>query len=244
MVLFLKATAVVTFGALIQGAVGFGVALVSVPFLVALEPRFVPGPMIVAGTFLTVLMAVREHEFIDLRGLKWAVVGRLPGIAAALVVLAAVSGDQIRPLTGALVVLGVVMTASGLRLDPNAPNLFLAGLLSGFMGTTSSIGGPPLALIYQHRPGPELRGTLSSYFIVAGVMSLAALVAARQFGSTDVWLSGLLLPGTALGFHLSRFVVSRLDRHAALMRAAVLILAGLAGVVNLLHGVLPGALKP
>ncbi len=234
MTLFLEATAIVTFGALIQGAVGFGVALVSVPFLVALEPRFVPGPMIVAGTFLTVLMAVKERRHIDVLGLKWAVVGRLPGIVAALLVLTIVSGELLQPVTGALVVVGVFMTAAGAKLEPTGVNLFLAGLLSGFMGTTSSIGGPPLALIYQKRPGPELRGTLSGYFIVAGVMSLVALIAAGHFGWCDAKLSALLLPGITLGFGLSRLVVSSLDRHRTALRISVLALAGLAGAVNLL----------
>ena len=36
------------------------------------------------------------------------------------------------------------MTVSmlGLRIEPNARNLFAAGTLAGFMGTTASIPGP------------------------------------------------------------------------------------------------------
>ena len=233
--LLLESTVVVAFGAFVQGSVGFGVALVSVPFLVSLDPRFVPGPMIVAGTYLTILMAVRERMAIDWLGLKWAVAGRVPGILLALFVLTAVSAEQMRPLTGALVLLGVAMTASGVELRPNAANLLGAGLLSGFMGTTSSIGGPPIALVYQHQSGPELRGTLSGYFIIAGAMSLAALVAARQFSLTDLWLGLALTPGISLGFFLSQFGVKRLDRHTGATRLAVLLLAGLAGAANLVR---------
>ena len=49
----LLATLVMAFGALVQGVLGFGGALVSVPLLLLMDPRLVPGPTTVAGTVLT-----------------------------------------------------------------------------------------------------------------------------------------------------------------------------------------------
>jgi len=40
--------------------------------------------------------------------------------------------------------------------------LLIAGGLSGFFGTLTSIGAPPLALVEQGEKGPTIRGTLSA----------------------------------------------------------------------------------
>jgi hypothetical protein len=41
----------------------------------------------------------------------------------------------------------------------------------------TGIGGPPLALIYQHHPGPVLRSTIAMCFFIGEVMSLVLLTA-------------------------------------------------------------------
>ncbi|NIR59973.1 MAG: sulfite exporter TauE/SafE family protein, partial [Gammaproteobacteria bacterium] len=51
---------------------------------------------------------------------------------------------------GALVLLAVAMSVAGLKISPTRPTLITAGALSGFMSTVSSVGGPPLAITYQH----------------------------------------------------------------------------------------------
>ena len=52
-------------------------------------------------------------------------------------------------LFGGLILLGVCLSLSGLRLPPIRGVLVGAGALSGVMGTVASIGGPPMALLYQ-----------------------------------------------------------------------------------------------
>ena len=89
--------------------------------------------------------------------------------------------------------------------------------------SSSSIGGPPVALVYQHARGATLRGTLASYFVIGAVMSIAALAAAGLFGRADLLLSLALVPGTVIGFAASRWTVGWVDRRAT--RPLVLILS-------------------
>ena len=71
------------------------------------------------------------------------------------------------------------------------------------MGTASSIGGPPMALVYQHGPGDRLRATLGAYFVAGATMSLSALAVVGRFGPTEAWLGAALVPGIVLGFTAS-----------------------------------------
>jgi hypothetical protein len=94
------------------------------------------------------------------------------------------------------------------------------------MGTASSIGGPPMAMALHRSGGPSMRGTLSAYFLLGTVLSVAMLVAVGEFGTDDVVSSGVLLPPLLVGFAASRYVAPHVD--AGPLRAAVLVVSSLA----------------
>jgi uncharacterized membrane protein YfcA len=229
----LAANAAVAFGAAVQGAVGFGMALLAAPLLVLVRPELVPGPLLINGLALTLLVARRERDSIDLRGVKWALVGRIPGVALGALALASVSTQQMSLLVGLSVLAGVASGASRLRVAPTPGILLGAGLLSGIFGTVASIGGPPLALVYQHAPGPRLRGTLAGYFMVGALMSLAALISIGRYGADELTWTLLLLPGTVLGFACSSRFTGWVD--AGRTRRAVLGITTAAGVAAVLR---------
>jgi hypothetical protein len=64
----------------------------------------------------------------------------------------------------------------------------------------AAIGGPPIALVYQHASGPTLRATMALYFMLGTVLSIVALWLAGTFGHHELVLSAVLLPGTVVGF--------------------------------------------
>jgi uncharacterized membrane protein YfcA len=224
---------VVTVGALVQGTVGFGLALVAAPFLVLIEPRLVPGPLILAGLLLTFLIGHRERHAIDYSGMRWGLTGRLPGTAVGALTLAAIPASEMALALGALVLLAVAMSASALSLSPTRGTLLGAGVLSGFMGTIASIGGPPMALLYQHASGPRIRGTLSGYFVAGALMSLVALALVGRFGAEEIRAGLALLPGILLGFAFSRRTAPLLD--GGQTRPAVLAVSAAAALSLILH---------
>ncbi len=226
-------TLIVVVGACIQGSIGFGWAMLSAPFIVLIEPDFVPGPMILAGVLLVILMTCRERGGIDKRGVKWMAAGSVPGIAGAAAVLMVISSTGFTIMFSILVLLAVVLSAIGLSVMLSGRNLFLAGLLSGFMGTMTSIGGPPVALIYQHATGAKLRGTLSAFFLICACMALVGLLVAGKLGTNELKLALILIPGLVIGFVVSRFISGFIDRYS--IRPAVLILSTIGAVMVLVR---------
>ncbi len=225
---WLLADAVVAVGALLQGAVGFGVALVAAPVLALLDPGLIPGPMILAALVLTLLMAVRDRRGMDLRGLSWAIPGHLAGTAAAAVLVAAIPPRGLGVTFGILILLAVGLSAVGRAPPVRRDTLLGAGLLSGFMGTTTSVGGPPIALLLQGAEGPRLRGTLSGFFFLGGLVSLVGLAAAGRFGLPEAAQGLALVPGILAGFALSHRAARRVDR--GWVRPAVLAVAAAAAM--------------
>ena len=69
----LLAIVIVILGAILQGSIGFGLGPFSVPLLLLIDPVFVPGPVLLAALFLTVLLYNREHHAVHKNEIKWAV---------------------------------------------------------------------------------------------------------------------------------------------------------------------------
>lgn len=200
----------------------------SVPIFLLIDPALVPGPVLAASVALTLVMAHRERHAIQMHDLKWAIGGRVVGIAVALVVLSLIPADRLSAFLGSLILVGVAITASGLHLRPSPKTLIGAGALSGFMGTSVSVGGPAIALVYQRESGERIRGTLSAYFLIGTTLSIIGLYFVHRFGVQQLVLAGMLLPGTAVGYLLSRRIAPILDR--GYTRAAVLTVSALMGV--------------
>ena len=233
---WLAAVSIIATGAAIQGSVGFGLGVFGAPILLLIDPRLVPGPMLLDALLLTVLVAVREWKWVRLADLGWSVPGRLLGTAIAVWVLGAIPASRFQFAMGLFMLLAVALTALGPKLPLNRRTLFGAGTLAGVMGTITSIGGPPMALLYQNEEGPRLRGTLAAFFTLGVIFSMGGLTIAGRFGWTEVKLAALLLPGILLGFYLSQWTAKRLDKRHT--RAIVLVTSAVAGVLVVAKGLM------
>lgn len=219
---------VVTVAACLQGAIGFGMALISAPLLVLIEPALVPGPLIASSLVLVSLTALRDRAHADLRTVRFSMMGNVVGAFCGASVVAILDPRGFSVLFGLLVLLGVGLSAAGLRVALSRGAALGAGLLGGFMSATSAIGGPPMALIYQHEGADRFRGTLAVYFIVSCSMSLIALGWFGEFGLEELSLSLYLIPAQITGFLLS-FALGPVLAGASI-RPFILGLSALAGL--------------
>lgn len=225
------AVGIVTAGSALQASIGFGVALVAAPLLVFVDRLFVPGPLLAASGVLAASMAWRERGSVDLAGIRPAIWGRLVGTPPAALLVGAISSAAFDLVFGLLVLTAVGVSLVHRRIEPTRRAVFVASAASGFMGTASSIGGPPLALVYQNADGPRLRSTLAVFFVMGSVASLVALAAVGRFGLAELARAGVLVPGVALGIAISGPLARALDRSAA--RPFVLGLSSLAALAVL-----------
>jgi uncharacterized membrane protein YfcA len=212
----------------VQGSLGFGSALLAAPLLSLIHPAFAPGPILAANVLLTTLCAQREWSAVDFHGLKFILSGRLVGNAVAAVLLMQLSQVFFDGLFGLLVLAGVALSVVRPDFGRGPRVLTTAGFASGIMGTLSSIGGPPVALVYPHDDAPRFRATLAAHFILGGTLSLIAVWAAGRYGEMEWTLTALLIPAVFVGFWVSRFGMHRVN--AARLRLALLTLSTLAAL--------------
>lgn len=219
-------------GALVQGSVGFGFALVAAPLLALIEPRLVPGALTVASAGLGVISIYRTRRGpTDWPGVRWAGAGLVPGTVGAGFLLAGMSRSTVTITVGVLVLLAVALSLAGLEIHRTPGNLLLVGAISGFMGTAATVGGPPIAMAYQREPGAVIRATLARYFLLGTVLAVFALVPAGRLGWEHALAGLALIPGVVVGFLLSRRLAGKLD--GGWTRPAILWLSAVSSVAVL-----------
>lgn len=224
----------ITLAAGLQSSIGFGLGLFAAPVIALVDPTLLPGAVVILGTSVALLVAVRERASIDFRGAGWAMVGRLPGTAVGAVLVATLPTRGLSLFLAASVLAGVGLSIAGWRPEPRRRAVVAAGLASGVMGTATAIGGPPMALVWQGSSGPRMRGTMSAYFIAGSVFSLVALLAVGALEARTVTIAVALVPALVLGFVLSRLVRPWLDANR--LRSAALAVSAAGAVLVVVAG--------
>lgn len=223
---------VVTFiAAAIQGVVGLGFALVSVPILALIHPALAPVPQLLVTLPLTISMAWRERRHIDLSGVGWVIGGRVPGAIIGVAMLAIATQQALDLAIAAVVIGAVAIVSSGFRIGRTPASEFVAGLLSGISGLIASIGGPPLALPYSRDDGATVRSNLAVIFTIGLTMTIIARLLSRNISFEDVRIAAVLFPAVVGGYFASFRFKDRVSQPFVRGSILVLSLVGAAGLI-------------
>ncbi|HWL05775.1 MAG TPA: sulfite exporter TauE/SafE family protein [Xanthobacteraceae bacterium] len=150
----------------IRGFTGFGSALVFIPLMSAIY-----GPVVAAGTFILIDLAVGAMIVPSvIRKVAWREV--LPMAAAAIVagqfgslILRYADPTALRWAIAAIVLTIVVVLASGWRYQ-GRPHLVLGlgvGALSGLLGSSVQIAGPPVIVYWLGGAAADLTVTRANF---------------------------------------------------------------------------------
>ncbi len=225
---------VVAIGAFVQGTIGIGFALIVAPVLGVLTPELLPVCLLALMVPLNAYIAWRERAALDWSAAGWITSGRFLGTFGGLWVLVALSPGHLSLLIGLATILAVAVTLLSPSFTPGHRAYFTAGIITGVTETATGIGGPPLALVYQHQPAPRLRATIAFCFLVGQLISLAFLTAAGRASVAQLTAATMLVPALVLGALASRLIHHRV--RGRFLRLFVLLFALVSGTVLLFRG--------
>ncbi|UQZ90222.1 permease [Deltaproteobacteria bacterium Smac51] len=226
-------SAVIIVAAFIQGSVGVGFALIMAPVFSIVHPSLIPVAILIIMLPLNFYVAARERHSLDTKGTAWITVGRTVGGLIGAAILFIISVRTLNIFIGLSTILAAVLSLAAPSFKPGLKSLITAGLVTGVTETATGIGGPPLALVYQHHPGPVLRSTLAACFLIGEIISLIMLAIGGRLNMSLIIDSLYLLPAVIIGAVLSRLVHRRVGGKG--LRAGVMIFAIVAGLFLLVR---------
>ena len=226
MITVLLASLVIFIGAFVQTSIGFGLAIVSAPLLFFLDPAYVPVPITLATLANVIFGSWHFRAHLSLRGLLPAVIARLPGsfVGAGLLLLASV--QSLAVLIAIVIVVGMTANYVRFRIPINPYTLATAGFLSGVMGTATSIGGPPMAILMQGQQANAIRGNLAAFFLFSSLVSLVILFPTDYLGGRQLAMALPLVPASWCGSYVASRMSHRINEKW--MAAGTLLLCAVA----------------
>lgn len=209
-------------GAFAQASTGIGLGLVAAPVMAIVDPALVPGPILLLAIGLSVMVAWRDRAAVDRPALAAALAGRLPATAAGVLTVAVLPADWFLALFAAILLAAIALSVAGWRARRTRTGMVVAGAASGYMGTVTGVGAPPMAIVFQHGRGAQVRGTLGAYFLVGSSLSVVALWSVVGGARADLLVALQLAPAVLLGYLMSYPARRIVD--AGLLRPAILVI--------------------
>ncbi|MBP0048254.1 sulfite exporter TauE/SafE family protein [Marinobacterium sp. AK62] len=230
------AIAIVTTGVLIQSRIGIGYGLLAAPLLFSIDPAYVPGPILAVGFCLALLTVTAAQQTLSWSRVFPAILARIPGawLGASLIML--MSPATLGLLLGGMLLVGALISWRTPAVKTSTAHLALGGFTSGVLGTATSIGGPPIALVYQSQPPATARSELAAFFLAGTLISLVMLGLNGQLAMAHIWLTIKLLPGVLLGYYLA--LLSEQTWVIRSLKPWVLLISVLAALMPITEGVL------
>ncbi|GGB29039.1 permease [Flexivirga endophytica] len=216
----------------VQGLSGIGFALIFAPVAGLLDAAMLPLALLVLMVPVNAYVVWRERSAVDWHGFRWIGIARVASTPLGLVVLTAVPESRLGLLIGAATVLAAIISLIAPDFHPSRAAFLGAGLATGLSETATGVGGPPLALVYQHSPAPRLRSTVAASFLLGELVSIALLLARGVGDVGSVLDAAWLAPALVIGLLLSSQVHHRIDSKR--LRLLVLVFALVSGVVLML----------
>ncbi len=218
------------FGCAVQTALGFGMAVIAAPIIVLYRPEWVPVILTIVALVLSVQNSVNQRKGTAWRQISPAMISRIPGTIAGAWILTMLPVQILQILVAAMVFVAIFVTAFAKPFQASAKNLTIAGFVSGLTGTTTSIGGPPMALVLQHGASSSTRANLSAYFVYSCITSL---VSYQLIGlmTWELWLTGFsFIPVAFVGYFAGLKARDWLDQR---FRPLLLVLCSISAFIAL-----------
>jgi uncharacterized membrane protein YfcA len=223
-----------TLAGIAQSCLGFGLPLVLAPLALLVMPPTVAVPSVLLLSLLnTSLAALHARRDVRFRLVLPLVVAGMVGFSTGVTTLLYADATLLRLAVGVFVALFSValMSAWSHPLPENIRVVVAVGLLSGFAGGATSIGGPPLALFLSNQRTPLriFRANLLAFLFVMNAWGLLNNCYAGLITREVLTQAAIYLPGTLLGTIIGVLLAGRLPE--ALFRRVVLFFVLTTGTV-------------
>jgi uncharacterized protein len=216
----LAAALIALLAMLVRGVTGFGSALVMSPLLLLF---FDVHTAVVASAAVQIVtgfgIAWYARRAIDRAYLKVLLPAGIIGIIVGTLVLVTVDSNLLKRLLGVVTMLFALRSVWGLVSESSVPQKwprwtgYIAGGLSGFLGSIFGTTGPPIVIFLDNQAIAKaaMRATMLSYFLAVDSTRMTSYILSGLLTQNVIVLGLVMIPtaivggwlGTRLHLHIS-----------------------------------------
>lgn len=190
---------------------GQAFGLICAPLIALSAPEHIPALILLCG--LPVMIYSFKGDWAEIRWneVSFSLVGRILGSLLAATLIVAIADSKFVSISVALsVLIAVGLSLTRLRISINRATLSIAGFLSGLMATLTSVGAPPMGLLYQREGFLHARATLNAFFLLGALASIATLAMYGLIRTYHVLFAISLFPAMLTGVVIGNAALKRL----------------------------------
>ncbi len=167
------------FASLVRSTLGFGEALIAVPFFLLFLPVDVAVPLaVMLSIVIALVVVIQDHKKIHFHSAKWLIIYAVLGLPLGILILTYANETIVKTGLGLLIILyslySLYFTKNKALEEDNKFWLFVCGFLSGVFGGAYGLNGPPLVVYGNLRQwsAKHFRATLQAYFLPVSLLSV------------------------------------------------------------------------
>ena len=196
----------------VKGLTGFGFALISLPMLsIFISPKVAVPLITVCSVFLDGYTLYEARKSVQYRRIVTLVASGIIGMILGTYFLVSLDSQTLRLAIGVVTVLFAAASMIGLRWEISNTNYasIPVGLISGVLGGSMSISGPPIVLFFNNQRVEKtvFRANLIAYFFSLYAATVPAYVLGNLITIDLLTSSAVMVPiiflGASLGIRLS-----------------------------------------
>jgi len=164
---------------LVRSTLGFGEALIAVPFFLLFLPVDVAVPLaVMLSIVIALVVVIQDHKKIHFHSAKWLIIYAVLGLPFGILILTYANETIVKTGLGLLIILyslySLYFTKNKALEEDNKFWLFVCGFLSGVFGGAYGLNGPPLVVYGNLRQwsAKHFRATLQAYFLPVSLLSV------------------------------------------------------------------------
>lgn len=208
---------IVFIATLVRSTFGFGESLVAVPLLVFFVPTETAVPLaVLISVFIAAVVIVQDRKKVHFKSVKWLVLFAFLGIPIGLYLLVYGNENLVKSVLGFVIVLYSVyslFSKSNFKLKTdNKLWLFICGFLSGILGGSYGLNGPPIVIYGRLRnwTTKTFRATLQAYFFPVSIIAMVGYWYKGLWTSTVNYYFLISLPAIIPAIFLGRYLNAKL----------------------------------
>lgn len=225
----------------VQSSIGFGFAIVALPFLVMILPLQQSVAILsVLGTCCYIQNTYKLRAHIDFKIVYVPLIASIVGRIIGMQFLMGAKAEYIKILLGfSFIVIAIYFAfyKSRIKVKYTVKNGLIFGFISGIFGGMFNISGPPIVLYYMagNLPKEKYMANLQLYFALATAFSVILHISYGNVTLSTLSFSAIGLLGVAAGSAFGLKVFHKMNVNA--FNSAVYIFLALSGVYTVITSV-------